>query len=66
MQVLTRVVEKMKQEVDAGLLSDFSNFQREKIAKHSQSTPLPMATTDILNGDSSTNPLVKPQSKEKQ
>ena len=51
LQVLTRLVEKMQQEVDAGLLSDFSNFGREKVAKHGQPTPLPTATTAILNGD---------------
>lgn len=46
--VLTRLVEKMKQEVDAGLLSDFSNFRREKLAQGSQS---PVAATTVSDGN---------------
>ncbi|XP_020257265.1 uncharacterized protein LOC109833851 isoform X2 [Asparagus officinalis] len=49
--VLTRLVEKMKQEVHAGLLTDFSRYGREKIAKHGQNAQLPAAAATILNGD---------------
>ena len=56
-----RVVEKMKQEVDAGLLSYFSNFGREKLAKHGQSTLLPTATTALPNGDPQIHQLSSPR-----
>jgi hypothetical protein len=35
MQVLCRLAEKMKRDVDVGLLADFRRFRREKLMKNS-------------------------------
>lgn len=47
LQLLRRLLKKMKHEVDVGLISDYAKFRREKLKKHGAAAQTPATSSEL-------------------